>query len=487
MSKTPAVFYQIFVRSFCDSNGDGIGDLNGLTSKLAYLQDLGVEGVWLSPIFKSPSYHKYDVTNYWEIDPEFGTLDDFKRLLHEAHSKGIIVILDFVLNHSSSQHHWFQEARKGKDNYFRDFYSWKTPTEIKRLGIAHRKETADSQEKNPWHWVKKGEPEKYYGMFWSQMPDLNLDHRPLREEIYKTCKYWLDLGADGFRMDAARHIYPEYEVEKAHDFWVEFREEMEKAKPNFYLVGEVWTEASKVAPFYRGLKANFNFDLAYDLQDIAKTGTDRKGIIETLLENYKVFEKENSMFIDATMLSNHDMERVGSVVNGDQKKLKMLANLLFTLPGQPFIYYGEELGMLGKKPDENIREAFLWNTRFQDKDRTNWKKPKYNTDSKVTPLFQQSQDEHSLFNHYKKLIGLRKSEPALSQVFQPNLAKVEIGNSNIIAFKRPHETGDIWVFHNISVDNQDLPLAIDTFEILFGQLQKGRLNGYEMVVLKVKR
>ncbi|SOE21307.1 Glycosidase [Spirosomataceae bacterium TFI 002] len=484
MKQTPSVFYQIFVRSFCDSNRDGIGDLNGVTSKLAYLQDLGVEGIWLSPIFRSPSYHKYDITNYWEIDPEFGTLDDFKRLLHEAHSRGIIVILDFVLNHSSSQHHWFQEARKGKDNYFRDYYNWKTPAEIKRLGVEHRKETADSQEKNPWHWAKRGETEKYYGMFWNQMPDLNLDHQPLREELYKTCKFWLEIGADGFRMDAARHIYPEYEVEKAYDFWVEFREEMEKVKPNFYLVGEVWTQAKKVAPFYRGLKANFDFDLSYELQNIANSGEDKKGIIKMLLANYKVFAKENPDFIAANMLTNHDMERIGSVVKGDQNKLKMLANLLFTLPGQPFVYYGEELGMLGKKPDENIREAFLWNTRFQDKDRTNWKKPRYNTDSKVTPLLQQSQDENSLYRHYKKLIQFRRSQGALAQVYHPNLAQVKIENPNIIAFKRPHDSGDLWVFHNISKESQEVAVDLSAFETLWGQLQNGFLSPFEMLVLK---
>jgi glycosidase len=288
-------------------------------------------------------------------------------------------------------------------------------------------------------------------------------------------------------MDAARHIYPEYEVEKAHDFWVEFREEMEKVKPNFYLVGEVWTQAQKVAPFYRGLKANFDFDLSYELQNIATSGDDKKGIVKVLLANYKIFAKENPDFIAASMLTNHDMERIGSVVKGDQKKLKMLANLLFTLPGQPFVYYGEELGMLGKKPDENIREAFLWNTRFQDKDRTNWRKPRFNTDSKVTPLFQQSQDEKSLYNHYKRLIRLRKSEPALSQIFQPNLVGIETSDAHIIAFKRPHEAGDIWVFNNIGSERKEIQLDIDAFEILHGQLQNGFLNGYEMIVLKQKR
>lgn len=480
-SDIPKVFYQIFVRSFCDSNNDGIGDLNGVTSKLDYLQDLGVEGIWLSPIFKSPSYHKYDVTNYWEIDPEYGNWHDLQRLIKEAHERGIKVILDFVLNHTSNEHDWFKAARQDKNSPFRDYYTWKTPKEVKVLGIEHRKETADSQEKNPWHWGKRGDEEKYYGMFWKKMPDLNLDHPPLREEIFKTGKFWLEQGVDGFRMDAARHIYPEYEVEKAHDFWVEFREEMEQVNPDFYIVGEVWTEAEKVAPFFKGLKANFDFDLAYELQNIAKTETDEKDFISMLLSNFEIFAKANPDFINATMLSNHDMERVGSVVKGNLAKLKMLANLLFTLPGQPYIYYGEELGMKGKKPDENIREAFLWNSRWEDHDRTNWRKPRYNTDSKVAPLSNQSEDPNSLYNHYKKLIKLRKSQPALAQVYKPNLKKIETGNPSIIAFERPHEQGFVQVFQNITGEPQELDLPIG--ELLFGELKEGVLGAFEGVVV----
>lgn len=481
--KTPTVFYEIFVRSFCDSNGDGIGDLNGVTSKIDYLHDLGIEGIWLSPIFKSPSYHKYDITNYWDIDPEYGTLHDLQNLLFRAHEKGIIVILDFVLNHTSSNHDWFKEARKGPESEFRDYYTWKTPAEIKNLGLEHRKETADSQEKNPWHWAKRGDKEKYYGMFWSEMPDLNLDHQPLRQEIFKTGKYWLEQGVDGFRMDAARHIYPDYEIEKAHEFWVEFRSEMEKVKPSFYLVGEVWTQAQKVAPFFKGLKANFNFDLAYELQNIAQKGKDEKGIVEMLLRNYEIFGQVNDRFIDATFLSNHDMERVGSTVNGDQAKLKMLANFLFTLPGQPFVYYGEEIGMKGKKPDENIREAFLWNTRWEDKDRTNWRKPKYNTDSKVTPLFQQSQDHASLYNHYKNLIHLRKTHPALAQVYEPNLEKISTNKPTILAYKRPHGQGDFLIYHNIGKATSAITLPKGTYQNIWGDSQ-APLQAYEMLVIK---
>ncbi len=451
----PKVCYEIFVRSFCDSNNDGIGDLNGITSKIDYLQDLGIEAIWLTPFFKSPTYHKYDVTDYREIDPEYGTMTDFERLIAEAHARNIKVIVDLVINHTSIQHCWFLEAKKGADNPFRNFYNWLAPQKIAELGIARREKTADSLETNPWHWAKndaKNDQEKYYGMFWSGMADLNMDEPRVRKEIHDIGKFWLNKGVDGFRMDAAKHIYPDDEVAKTHAFWEEFRNEMETIKPDFYIVGEVWTTAERVAPFFRGLKANFNFDLSYGIQDIVVLGSDSKGIVKMLLENYTIFEKHNSAFIDATMLTNHDQNRIGSVAEGNIQKLKLAANLLLTLPGNPFIYYGEELGMKGIKPDEGIREAFLWDTRKQDKDRTNWRKPKYNTDSRTLPLTQQKADANSMYNHYRKLIHLRNSQPALHQVSPPNLREspVSVSSNKLVAFVRPHESGDLLIVQNIT-------------------------------------
>lgn len=475
------VFYQIFVRSFCDSNQDGIGDLKGIHSKLDYLQDLGVEGIWLSPIFKSPSYHKYDVTDYYQIDPEYGTLEDLQALVKKAHSLGIQVILDFVLNHTSSLHPWFLDAQKGRDSTYRNFYIWKNREEIKALGLERRKVTADSQERNPWHLMHGGE--KYYGFFWREMPDLNLDYPPLKKTLFDCAKYWLNQGIDGFRMDAAKHIFLPHEMFKAPLFWKEFRKEMEAVKPDFYLVGEVWDSMEVIAPFYQGLKANFNFELSYALQDFIKTGTLKKALIKKLLEGYSMYQTYNPNFIDATMLSNHDMNRVASLEGASLAKLKMAASILFTLPGQPYIYYGEELGMKGKKPDENIREAFLWDTRNKDSFRTNWKKPKYNTDSKVSPLSEQQKDAESIYHHYKKLIHLRKTNPALGQVFQPNLEAIHGLDARIFAFKRSHTSGNVSVFHNTSSKPVYFPLAAP--QILFGSLENGFLPAYQTLVLAI--
>ncbi|MCP9769602.1 DUF3459 domain-containing protein [Lacihabitans sp. LS3-19] len=488
-AKIPAVFYEIFVRSFCDSNRDGKGDINGITSKLDYLQDLGVEGIWLTPFCKSSSYHKYDVVDYKCVDPEYGTMEDLERLIAEAHKRNIQVLFDFVINHTSSEHHWFKEAKKGKENPYRNYYNWLTPAQIKAKGIAEREKTADSTETQPWHWAAKGEEEKYYGMFWSGMPDLNMDNPKVREEIYKIGRFWLEKGIDGFRMDAAKHIYPDWEANKCHDFWLEFRQKMEAIKSDVYIVGEVWTSAEKVAPFFRGLKANFDFDLSFAIQDIVKSGKDSVDIVSKLINNYKLFSKENPNFIDATMLTNHDQNRIGSIAEGDLQKLKMAANLLFTFPGNPFIYYGEELGMKGTKPDENIREAFQWDKRHEDKERTNWRKPHFNSDSKTTPLRQQREDENSLFNHYKKLIALRKSIPALAQISPPNLQKSGISNKKIVSFIRPHQDGNVLVIQNITNENVEVLVKEKVGGVIFSNNdskldgQKVKLGAFGILVL----
>jgi len=453
------VHYEIFVRAFCDSNGDGIGDLNGVTSKLDYLKDLGVSAIWLMPINPSPSYHKYDVVDYYGIDPDYGTLDDFKRLLDEAHRRGIKVIMDFVINHTSVQHPWFRQACQGKDNPYHDWYVWMTPKEIKALHLETREITADSQEKTPWHRVPAAPfEEKYYALFWSGMPDLNYDNPAVRQEIYKAGKFWLtEVGVDGFRLDAARHIYPDWEEPKNHLFWEEFGREMEAVKPGTYTVGEVWTRPERIAPYFRGLKANFNFDLCLALYEIIAEEEDTEDIIPFLLDVRAVFGRVNPRFIDAIMLSNHDQNRVGSVLNGNLDHLKVAANLLLTLPGNPYIYYGEELGMLGTKPDENIREPFLWTSKKKDLQRSRWRRPKYSTDLTVMPLAKQQADPHSLFNHYKRLIHFRNGHPVLNDNLS-QLGGSPIRQKGLVTFVRRSGDRSVLIIHNLTGQGIDVTL-----------------------------
>lgn len=451
------VHYEIFVRSFADSNHDGIGDLNGVTGKLDYLQDLGVSAIWLMPVSPSPSTHKYDVTDYYGIDPEYGTMADFKRLIAEAHRRDIAVIIDLVLHHTSIRHPWFQESAKGPDNPYRHYYKWLHPDEIKARKLATRDITADSGERNPWHSVRgAASSEQYYGMFWSGMPDLNFDYPPLREEIFSIARYWLtDIGVDGFRLDAARHLYRESEEPKNHQFWAEFGRVVESANRSdgpsgAYTVGEVWTRPERIAPYFRGLKANFNFDLGLMIEAVVRQEDDSEDLVQFLAYVQGAFGNVNPKFIDALILSNHDQNRIGSLLKGNVNHLKTAANLLLTLPGLPYLYYGEEIGMLGMKPDENIREPFLWDIRAHDQQRAYWRRGKYSTSQTVRPLAEQQRNPDSLFTHYKRLIQFRNNHPVLND----NLSRLEqtgIRQTGLVAFIRRNELGNrVLVVHNLT-------------------------------------
>ncbi len=477
----PRICYEIFVRSFCDSNGDHIGDLNGITSKLDYLQELGIEAIWLTPIQPSPSYHKYDVIDYFNIDPEYGTLDDFSRLITEAHKRGIAIIMDLVINHTSANHPWFQESVKGIHNPYRQFYNWKSPKEIETLGIATREITPDTWDRNPWHrWPQN--TEKYYGLFWKGMPDLNCDYPPVRQAIYEIGRFWLKMGVDGFRLDAARHIYPEWEEYKNYDFWVEFRGEMQKVNPKVYLVGEVWSSADKIAPYFKGLTANFNFDLSLAIQKIALEEHDSVGLAAVLARNRAIYAQTSPDFIDAIMLTNHDQIRVGSVMDGNINRLKVAANLLLTLPGQPYLYYGEEIGMLGIKPDEFVREPFLWDYRQKDRQRARWMKARYSKSKTVIPLAGQINDAHSLFNHYKRLIQWRKSHAALADI-NGGIVPLSTEDARIVAFIRTSNEKVLWVIHNLSGETITFNASGLPDQLLYSTHLESHFSGPKIIAL----
>ncbi|MBC5772751.1 alpha-glucosidase C-terminal domain-containing protein [Pontibacter sp. KCTC 32443] len=439
------VSYEIFVQSFCDSDNDGIGDIKGMTSKLDYLDELGVEAVWLMPISPSPSYHKYDVTDYYAIHPNYGTMDDFKAFLAEAHKRGIKVVVDLVLNHSGNGHPWFKEAAANPNSPYRDYYVWAHKDDPKTKGEG-KTTGADSFNVNHWHSVP-GSDYKYFGYFWGGMPDLNFDNPKLREETYKIGRYWLqEIGVDGFRLDAARHIFPDDREEDNHKFWEEFITEMRKVKPDVYLVGEVWAEAKTVAPYTKGLPALFNFEMSWAILKALQQGQGDSLAIKhaNILD---IYDDVNPDFVDATILSNHDQNRIMSEVNGDMNKAKLAAALLFTLPGSPYIYYGEEIGMKGKKPDEQIREPFLWDVQEKDECRTSWMVPVNSTEQTVTPVAVQASDKASILNHYKTLISLRNNSRALTY---GKIEPVRLDNKAISAFTRSHAGETVLVLHNVS-------------------------------------
>jgi glycosidase len=438
------VTYEIFVQSFNDSDGDGIGDLKGVTEKLDYVKELGANAIWFMPIMPSPSYHKYDVTDYKAIHPDYGTMEDFKNLLEEAHKRDIKIVIDLIINHSGSGHPWFEEARKGRDNPYRDYYVWAQKDTIADF-INKKVITLDSDNIRQWHDPGNGE-DFYYGFFIGGMPDLNFDNPKVREEIYDIGKFWLEeIGVDGFRLDAAKHIFPDDRPLDNHAFWKEFRAKMESIKPDVYLVGEVYDKKEIVAPYLPGLPALFNFDFHYTLLEALNT---ENGMLlakkqKDILDFYQGITPN---FIDATISSNHDQPRLLNELGSDPDRYKQASAILLTMPGAPYLYYGEEIGMLGLKPDENIREPFLWDVNEKDSTRTSWIEPVYTTDATVTPLAIQKADPNSYFNHYKSLIALRNSHPALA-IGDLGLPTATYPKT-VMAYSRKSGDQEIFVIHN---------------------------------------
>lgn len=405
------VYYELFVRSFADSNGDGIGDLNGVTAKLDYLASLGVGGIWLMPITESPSYHGYDTTDYKKVEPDYGTLDDLKRLVDEAHKRGIKVIMDLVVNHTSSEHPWFKEALANASSPYRSWY---------HFAAADEKVQTDSAAGADSAWHGSGD-NRYLSIFWGGMPDLNFDNPEVREAMIGAGRFWLEQGIDGFRLDAAKHIYGDYastihtkEVQDLNQaWWQEFRAGLIQQKPDVYLVGEVWDSTSVIAPLLNhALDSGFNFDLAAKLL----SGADREqdpDVAFGLSRAYGAYEQASGgAFVDAPFLSNHDQTRVMTALNNNKDHARMAAAMLLTLPGNPFIYYGEELGLTGSKPDERLREPMPWSAALDDTDHTRWIEPMFAKGGDVSVEHEET-DSSSLLQWYKTLIQWRNDEKAL--------------------------------------------------------------------------
>ncbi len=451
------VKYEVFVLSFADGDGDGKGDFKGLTAKLDYLADLGVNGIWLMPIMKSPSYHKYDVADYKSIHPDYGTVADFKKFVDEAHARNIKVVVDLILNHTGSDHPWFQAAIKDKNSPYRDYYVWAKKDSI-RNQISKKTVSFDSDNITQWHPVNGDTlSEHYYGFFWGGMPDLNFDNKKVREEFVDIGKFWLsDLDVDGFRLDAAKHIFPTDRAADNHLFWQEFRKSMESIKPDVYLVGEVWSEAKDVAPYLKGLPALFNFDLGYAITGVVNAGRDTVGLIRKYKEISDFYKSVTTEYIDAIFLKNHDQNRIYSELQDDPEKMRVAAAILLTLPGTPYLYYGEEIGMKGMKPDEYIREPFIWDVEKNEAMQTAWESPKYSTSETVVPLSRQSGDPSSLYSFYKKLIHLRNASKALT------FGSIEDSGLNmmeVVSFIRKYEGEELLVLTNISDVEVTIPLT----------------------------
>lgn len=467
-----AVFYEIFVRSFYDSDGDGIGDFNGLTEKLDYLNDgdpetdtdLGISGIWLMPIFPSPSYHGYDVTDYYSINPEYGTREDFDRFLEEAHKRGIHVVIDLVLNHTSDKHPWFIDSRKGPDSEYRDWYVWSDEK---------------PEYKGPWRqsvWYPyRGS--YYYGIFESFMPDLNYLNPEVTAEMNEITRFWLeDVGVDGFRLDAAKHLIENGSQQEntpaTHNWYENFRPAYKEINPDALVIGEVFDSNTSVVKAYTEdeLDLIFHFGLAYGYMNSARSNS----ALPALGELYKAAKTLPEMQY-AAFLTNHDQNRVMSQLEGNTNKSKVAASLLLTSPGVPFIYYGEELGMMGQKPDEVIRRPMQWSAEDQAGFTTEspWRDPDHNYS--FVNVVVENENPDSLLNHYRSLIQFRNDHPAL-RIGTYQLVKTREGK--LYASLRIAAEENLLVLINTSnAAISEYKLALDETSLLAGEYQLRSLLG----------
>ena len=406
-----AVCYEVFVRSFYDSNGDGIGDFDGLTAKLDYINDgnpasrtsLGASCNWLMPIMASPSYHGYDVSSYYRVEPDFGTGADFKRFVAEAHRRGIKVLIDMVLNHTSDRNPWFQSALNDTASPYRSWYRF-SPTP---LGKGPWGEVA-------WH-RSPVRNEYYWGVFSSEMPDLNYDTPAVHAETMKIADFWLrEMGVDGFRLDAVPYLAEQGSCmigcPGTHAFLHEYGEHVDSVLPGAYTIGEVWGNIATQLPYYPDqLTSYFTFEIEDSLLAAV-----RRGAAGGVLAPYLRLQDTLPDYRWSPILDNHDQTRDMTALGGDVTKARVAATLLLTLPGLPFVYYGEEIGMTGDKPDPRIRTPMQWlpTTGVGFTTGKAWESPQ--PDSLTASVAVESPDTGSLLNLYRRLIHLRKANPALA-------------------------------------------------------------------------
>lgn len=407
------VWYEIFVRSFNDSDGDGVGDLQGVIRRLPYLAELGVSGVWLMPIHPSPTYHGYDIADYTDVNPDYGTLDDMKELLQAAHELNIRVILDFVPNHSSSQHSWFVAAAAGDPEY-RDHYVWHTdPPDWRgtRGGSA-------------WHASPAGNGDHYLGLFSPGMPDLNHRNPVVMEEFKQIARFWLDLGVDGFRVDAIQHMVESEtgqisNTPETYEWVREFQEFIHQEAPHAFLVGETWTEMPAIIRYHEAAHLDMSFD--YPLWRVllaaiqARSAADLGDVVAQAEQLYP------QDAVRGTFISNHDQTRPATLLSfprRDEQRMKLAAGLLLTLPGTPFIYYGDEIGMPDGPGSADVekRTPMRWTEPTEAGDfgfssGAPWTDPG-EVPAGVSVAAQQA-DPNSVWHAYRRLIALRNELPAL--------------------------------------------------------------------------
>ena len=534
-----SVVYQIYPRSFNDSNGDGIGDINGIREKLDYLKELGIDVIWLSPVYKSPNDDNgYDISDYCDIMDEFGTMEDMEKLLKEANEKGIKILMDLVVNHTSDEHKWFIEAKKSKDNKFRDYYIWRDPVnghEPNNLGSCFSGSA----------WQYDESTDQYYlHLFSKKQPDLNWENENVRNEVYKMMNFWIDKGIGGFRMDVIDLIgkVPDEMITgngpKLHDYL----QEMNKAAlegHDLLTVGETWGATPEIAKLYSNPKRK-ELSMVFQFEHIGLDQIEGKEKWDVkpldLLDLKKVLSKWqtelegegwNSLF-----WNNHDLPRIVSRWGNDREyrveSAKMLATLLHGMKGTPYIYQGEELGMTNVRFEDineynDIETLNMYKDRISKgyshdeimasiyaKGRDNARTPmqwdstenagfttgkpwlKVNKNYKFINAEDCLQDKDSIFYHYKKLINIRKHNDT---IIYGNYKLLLPEDKNVFAYSRELNGDKIVVvcsFYNKEI-NLNFKEDFNNVEILLSNYKDSsilmkdlKLRPYEAIMYRVK-
>ncbi|ACE83192.1 alpha-amylase family glycosyl hydrolase [Cellvibrio japonicus] len=516
LKKTPqkkwwhdAVVYQIWPRSYYDTDGDGNGDLKGVTKKLDYLKALGITAIWLNPIFESNSTHGYDVIDYYQIEKDLGSMDDFEELITAAKTSGIKVILDLALNHVSNDHPWFIKSANKEPGY-EDFFVWS-----ETLPAGYGKAWSDQVDPQAvWHYVAdnwawkttKTRKDWYYGAFDPSQPDLNFKNPAVIKEIEQLTKFWIDKGVDGFRLDAIRYIIEEGGIPLQADtagtlnFWKHYSTYVKSINPDIFLVGEAFADSAIAARYFsngRGLDAAFDFSFGLTVSDTLKTTTAiTTDDTDTLNQHYQrmretlwynLYHKHQSsapMYFFAKALNNHDIDRIHNHFSENHTLANIAAALLLTTPGTPFIYYGDEINMQQLMLGNDIyrRAPMQWNshqnagfssakTTWIDQPATDTQVPvppqavlkttwetNWNTFSKRADytVAQQENNPDSTLMFYQRLIALRQNDAVLKlpeKVMQYN----HTGSALIVKYEVQNDSR--WVILNLN------PTAETTFNL----------------------
>lgn len=530
-----AVVYQIYPRSFKDSNGDGIGDIQGIIEKIPYLTDLGIDVIWLCPVYESPGKDNgYDISNYYNIMQESGTMADFDELLETAHQNGIRIIMDLVVNHVSDQHQWFIESKDNKESPYRDYFVW-------TKGPVNELEAVFSG--SAWEEYPKGSNNYYLHLFTKEQPDLNWKSSEMRKDIYKMMNFWLDKGIDGFRMDVIDLIgkEPEQMITENGPKLHEYIQEMNRAtfgKRDVLTVGETWGATPEIGKLFSSENRNelsmiFQFEHLSVDQEKGKERWDLKPVdfkeLKEVLTKWQVaFEDEgwNSLF-----WNNHDTPRIVSRWGNDQKyrleSAKMFAILLHLMKGTPYIYQGEEIGMTNIVVDDiesmdDIQSKNLYydrikkgysheelmkavNTKGRDNARTpmQWNDSKNAGFSEGTPWLavnpnyryinvkESLQDDNSILNLYKKLICLRHENDI---VIYGNFSEHEVSLDTVYCYTRSLNDKKWLVVCNLTETEKRISLSeyhpvrkiISNYDKVYDSLDNIQLSPFEAFVVEVE-